>query len=305
MLIKFATVCTYVRDTRIGDDKQIETREANGGTTDAMQEGGHLQGTEWVRARDRSIWTQTYVDFQVDGQLQQRQSVQRRVRAVSLGRHIGRRQRDEGEEEDGVQEHRPRHNRQQVVEVGEEEVVESITIAWDVAHVIEKDVRLPEAVRLIHQLADLVMLVVQRRERIVLAAERARVRLGERLDVLAHLLEAVGEDQADEVEVGHGEHVDARHVEDPHHLDGHPGHEQPEGVVVHVLVGRQRVQHRNHARRDEHDQVADDNRHLRTALVVVRVVLGRTNCVRLHLLHRDERHQPGQLFREGGEKRYK
>ena len=194
-------------------------------------------------------------------------------------------------EEDG-----PGDDRKQVVKVGEEEVVEGVAVAGNVTHVVEEDEGLPEAVRLVHQLADLIVLVVERREGVVLAAQRTGIGLGQRLDVLAHLLEAVAEDQADQVEVRHGEHVDARHEEDPDALDADPGDKEAEGVLVHVLVGGQRVERAHHAGGHQDDQVVDDDGDLSATLVVVRVVLGRADGVRLHLLHRDEGHEPGELW---------
>lgn len=67
-------------------------------------------------------------------------------RECYLSRDIGRRERDEGQEEDGVEKDGPGDNCQEIIEVCKEEVVQRVTITGDVTHVIEKDERLPEAI---------------------------------------------------------------------------------------------------------------------------------------------------------------
>lgn len=194
-----------------------------------------------------------------------------------------------------MKENSPGDNSQEIVKVSKEEIVERITITRNVTHVIEEDKGLPETVGLVDQLTDLIMLVVERREGVVLAAQWTRVRLSQCLNVLAHLLEAVAENEANQIKVRHGEHVNACHEEDPDALDADPGDKETEGVLVHVLVGRQCVQHSYHASGAENDQIVDDYGHLSSTFMVVRVVLGRSNRVRLHLLHRDKGNQPGEL----------
>lgn len=180
---------------------------------------------------------------------------------------------------------RPGDNGQEIVKVGKEEIVQGIAITGNVTHVIEEDKGLPKAVGLVNQLTNLIMLIVERREGVVLAAQWTGIRLSQSLNVLAHLLETVAENEANQIEVGHGEHVYASHEEDPDALDADPGDKETEGILVHVFVGSQRVQHSHHARGAKDNQVVDDNGHLGSTFVVVCVVLGRSNRVRLHLLH--------------------
>lgn len=138
-----------------------------------------------------------------------------------------------------MEEHGPGDYSQEIVKVCKEEIIQRIAVTWNVTHVVEEDKGLPEAVRLVHQFANFVVLVVQRRQGIVLAAQRSRVRLGQSLNVLAHLLETVAQDETYQVEVCHGEHVNASHEEDPDNLDANPGDEKSESILVHVFECRQ------------------------------------------------------------------
>lgn len=135
-----------------------------------------------------------------------------------------------------MQEYSPSDDGQQIIEFSKEQIVESIAVARDVTHVVEEDEWLPEAVRFIDQLAYFIMLVVKCGQSIVLAAQWAWIGLGKCFDVLAYLLESVAQDETNQIEIGHGEHVDARHEEYPNGLHGNPGDKQLERVLVHILV---------------------------------------------------------------------
>lgn len=77
-----------------------------------------------------------------------------------FGRDICGWKGDEAEEEESVQEYGPSDDGQEVVEFGEEQVVQGVTVAWNVTHVVEEYEWLPEVVGLVHQFAHLVVLVV-------------------------------------------------------------------------------------------------------------------------------------------------
>lgn len=124
-----------------------------------------------------------------------------------------------------MQKHGPSYNCKKIIKVGKKQIIQSITVAWDVAHVVEEDKGLPETVRLVNQFANLVVFIVQGGQSIVFASKGTRIRFGQCFNILAYLLETVAENETNQVEVSHCEHIDSAHVKYPDHLDADPWNE--------------------------------------------------------------------------------